>query len=268
MKATALVVDNDFFFVEFLSEILSRRNYDVIKAYDGREGIEQLKKTAVDIIFVDLLMPKINGTEFIAFARDYLNDINIPVILISGALIEQIDQIQRIGANYYIAKGPFEKTAGHIHSLINTLQQNILPSLTTDNLILPDKFYPRQDTMELVQAMDCVHNIFESMGIGLLVLDRDAHVIRTNRQAMTILQVSLKDTLTQHVAAIFPEAYRNQLVMVLKQIARYSELPKMVFPATINHLSLSVVITSLLQDNQFRGWVVTLCETDVKGEKD
>lgn len=39
MVKRALVVDNDFFFVEFLSEILEKRQYDVLKAYDCKECI-------------------------------------------------------------------------------------------------------------------------------------------------------------------------------------------------------------------------------------
>jgi CheY-like chemotaxis protein len=39
MSKSALVVDNDFFFVEFLTEFLEKRGYEVIKAYDGKEAI-------------------------------------------------------------------------------------------------------------------------------------------------------------------------------------------------------------------------------------
>jgi len=39
MSKRALVVDNDFFFVEFLTELLEKRGYEVIKAYDGKEGV-------------------------------------------------------------------------------------------------------------------------------------------------------------------------------------------------------------------------------------
>ena len=39
MARKALVVDNDFFFVEFLAELLENKGYEVVKAYDGKEGI-------------------------------------------------------------------------------------------------------------------------------------------------------------------------------------------------------------------------------------
>ena len=43
MQKKALVVDSDFFFVEFLSELLVKRGYQVIKAYDGKEAIGKLE---------------------------------------------------------------------------------------------------------------------------------------------------------------------------------------------------------------------------------
>ena len=42
MPRKALVVDSDFFFVEFLSGVLERRGYQVRNAYDGKEGIAGL----------------------------------------------------------------------------------------------------------------------------------------------------------------------------------------------------------------------------------
>ena len=43
MIKKALVVDSDFFFVEFLSELLAKRGYQVLKAYDGMEALSLLE---------------------------------------------------------------------------------------------------------------------------------------------------------------------------------------------------------------------------------
>ena len=46
MAKKALVVDNDFFFVEFLTELLENKGYEVTKAYDGKEGVSRLEEAA------------------------------------------------------------------------------------------------------------------------------------------------------------------------------------------------------------------------------
>ncbi|MFH0843859.1 MAG: response regulator, partial [Pseudomonadota bacterium] len=89
MTKKALVVDNDFFFVEFLTELLEQREYEVIKAYDGKEGISKLEEGLVDIIFVDLIMPKIDGRQFIQFTRKKYPDGRFPIVTHSGSIIEQ-----------------------------------------------------------------------------------------------------------------------------------------------------------------------------------
>jgi CheY-like chemotaxis protein len=69
MPKKALVVDNDYFFVEFLTELLEKKGYEIAKAYDGKEGISKLEQGPVDILFVDMIMPKIDGEQLIKLIR-------------------------------------------------------------------------------------------------------------------------------------------------------------------------------------------------------
>ncbi|MFH1351494.1 MAG: response regulator [Pseudomonadota bacterium] len=122
MTKKALVVDNDFFFVEFLTELLENRGYEVIKAYDGKDGILELHRGTVDLLFVDLIMPKIDGNKLIKFARWKFPDAPFPIIAVSGVIVEQLDEIDKIGADYYIAKGPIEKMADHVNKLMDGIE--------------------------------------------------------------------------------------------------------------------------------------------------
>jgi CheY-like chemotaxis protein len=71
----AIVVDNDFFFVEFLSELLEARGYQVIRTYDGKEAKSKLEQQNFDLIFVDMVMPKMDGRELIRFVRSTFPDV-------------------------------------------------------------------------------------------------------------------------------------------------------------------------------------------------
>ena len=97
MQKKAMVVDSDYFFVEFLSELLSKRGYAVLKAYDGKEGIALLENDTVDVLFSDLALPKVDSRRFFQFIRDKYNGYNIPIVAISGIMIEQLGA--RIGIN-------------------------------------------------------------------------------------------------------------------------------------------------------------------------
>jgi CheY-like chemotaxis protein len=87
MMKRALVVDNDFFFMEFLTELLEAREYEVIKAYDGKEGISKLEQEEFDLIFVDMIMPKIDGKQLIRFTRSRFPNAHFPIVALT--IIEQ-----------------------------------------------------------------------------------------------------------------------------------------------------------------------------------
>jgi CheY-like chemotaxis protein len=87
MQKKALVVDNDFFFVEFLSDLLVKRGYQVSKAYNGKQGIAELEDKTVDILFSDLILPKIDGRQFFKFIREKYNGNHFPMVALSGSMI-------------------------------------------------------------------------------------------------------------------------------------------------------------------------------------
>ena len=111
MQKKALVVDNDYFFVEFLSDLLEKRGYRVFKAYNGKQGIAELEDKTVDILFSDLILQKVDGRQFFKFIRDKYNGNHFPLVALSGSMIEQLGSLHEIGADYYIAKGPIDKLA-------------------------------------------------------------------------------------------------------------------------------------------------------------
>ena len=109
MQKKVLVVDSDYFFVEFLSELLTKRGYEVIKAYNGKEGIAKLEDDMVDMLFADLVLPKVDGRQFFKFIRNKYNGNQFPMVALSGTMIEQIGSLNEIGADFYIAKGPIDQ---------------------------------------------------------------------------------------------------------------------------------------------------------------
>ena len=61
MAKKILVVDDDPDLVETTSMILKSRQYDVVVAYDGVEGLEKAKKEKPDLIVLDVMMPEKDG---------------------------------------------------------------------------------------------------------------------------------------------------------------------------------------------------------------
>ena len=104
-----LVVDDHKPNVEIVIGILNNENYNIIPAYSGHEALEKIKTTPVDLILLDIMMPKINGFEVCKRIREDVNYKDIPIIFIS-ALDEPEDIVQgfTLGGNDYVSK-PFRK---------------------------------------------------------------------------------------------------------------------------------------------------------------
>lgn len=81
-----LVVDDDKRLVEVYRRALERAGYEVICAYNGREGLDILKKTPADLIILDLEMPWMRGDKFLKILRADSNLKETKVLVISSHL--------------------------------------------------------------------------------------------------------------------------------------------------------------------------------------
>jgi CheY-like chemotaxis protein len=82
---TLLVVEDDPAIAELVRGILEDEGYAVQAASDGIQGLEQLRTSAFDLIFADLMMPNLNGRDFRRALESSLALQHIPVVLMTAA---------------------------------------------------------------------------------------------------------------------------------------------------------------------------------------
>lgn len=99
-----LVCDDDKEIVEAIEIYLSQEGYHILKAYDGIEAIRILEKEKVDLLILDVMMPKLDGIRATLKIREKNS---IPIIILS-AKSEDADKILglNVGADDYVTK-PF-----------------------------------------------------------------------------------------------------------------------------------------------------------------
>lgn len=105
MNETVLIVEDDSDIIEILSLYLCGSDYQVETAANGKLGLELLERKSPSVILVDLMMPEMNGFDFIKEARLVSN---APIIIIS-ARSQPTDKMLGLdlGADGYITK-PFD----------------------------------------------------------------------------------------------------------------------------------------------------------------
>jgi DNA-binding NtrC family response regulator len=100
-KKKILIVDDEVDLVEILSEILE--DYEIFKAFDGQQGLQQLREKLPDLVVSDVMMPKLNGLEMLRTLR--AEGFKTPVIYITGfADTEKIREAWQLGATDFLDK--------------------------------------------------------------------------------------------------------------------------------------------------------------------
>ena len=103
-KYNILIAEDDKEIARSIGIYLKNENFNIFYAYDGLEALEIFKNEKIDLIIMDLMMPKLSGEEAIIKLRE----ISVVPIIILSAKSEDTDKIfgLNIGADDYIQK-PF-----------------------------------------------------------------------------------------------------------------------------------------------------------------
>lgn len=107
-KKKILVVEDEKTLRFLIVQTLKGEGFDVEEAIDGEEGLRKIKDNKPDLILLDLLLPGINGFDFLSRIKKDSNTESIPVIIFSN--LGQEEEIQRgikLGAVDYLIKAHF-----------------------------------------------------------------------------------------------------------------------------------------------------------------
>lgn len=118
-KAKILIVEDDNFLIKAYQIKFERAGFNVFIALDGDEGLKVSKKEMPDLIILDLMLPKMNGFEFLKKIKSDEKLKNIPVVALSN-LGQRSDQEKAfsLGAAEY-----FIKTEHTLEEIINKISK-------------------------------------------------------------------------------------------------------------------------------------------------
>jgi DNA-binding response OmpR family regulator len=106
-KPKVLIVEDDRSLAEVLEYNLEKAGYEVFKAHDGRDGLNQAQLRLPDIIVLDVMLPVVDGLEVCRQLRASQENRNAQIIMLT-AKAEETDQLVgfSVGADDYVVK-PF-----------------------------------------------------------------------------------------------------------------------------------------------------------------
>lgn len=130
MGERALVVDDDVSIRLLLTRVLEREHFEVETAKDGIEAIEKLTNNSFDIIFLDLMMPRIDGVGVLRHLRKHAPELLGSVIVIT-AFHKIADEVTSDDSVAKVVDKPFDISDLVAQARELAREKNDLPDLPT-----------------------------------------------------------------------------------------------------------------------------------------
>lgn len=215
MNNTVLVVDDNRLMLEFMGRVLNGKGYRVTTAADGFEALDHLTAMVPDIIFVDLIMPKIQGDTLCRIIRKMPHLDNSFIVVVSAAAAEMETPYDALGANACIAKGAFSTMARNIEKVLEEAAlENMSRPKPPPAVLGLDGLHPRQMTKELLARNRHLAAILENISDGILELF-SGRVAYANAAARFLLAVSVEKLIGASLVTLFAPADQAKITCLL-----------------------------------------------------
>ncbi len=106
-KKKIMVAEDSTMILNLITKILTRHNYEVIPAKDGKEVMEKIDKEKVELLLLDLYMPHLSGEECASMIRAMKDKkkAGIPIIAITGNYGKyKMEDFKSLGFDMYLTK--------------------------------------------------------------------------------------------------------------------------------------------------------------------
>lgn len=210
-----LVVDNDKFILEFMNDVLSERGHEVVTAEDGLAAADILKTHTPDIIFVDLVMPNIDGKQLCKIIRSMPELKDVAIVILSSIAVEEGIKIEEFKANACIVKGPLEKMAKHVVEIVDELGFSLLSGLSGKTIAVPG-IHSRNITKELLSIKNHFQAMLGQISEGVLEVTSEGRIIYANSVALSLIEIPEEKLLCLHVIDLFSGDGRYRVAELMK----------------------------------------------------
>jgi two-component system cell cycle sensor histidine kinase/response regulator CckA len=213
-----LVIDNHPLIREYVSALLSKEGYTVLVAEDGLAAIDVLCNRNPKVIFVDLIMPNIDGQTFCRIMRRMPEHKDCFLVVLSATAAETTNPLNDCNANAYIAKGPFKKMGNHILDVLKVAARSDFKAVETEIRGL-ENIHAREITRELLMLKRHFEVVLASMSEGILEINGEGRVVYANAAAMEITEMVEERLLSSRFLDLFHEGARESVASYLRDFS-------------------------------------------------
>ena len=267
MKKKILVVDDNRMILKFLSNLLDGEGHEVKTCEDGLSALSLLTTFEPDIVFVDLIIPKIGGDKLCQIIRTMEHMKDCYLVIISAAVAEMDLDFKKIGVNACIAKGPFGQMGKHVLASINDSNdpstfnsEHGIVGIASVNSI---PVYARRMTKELLGRNRHLETILESMNEGIIEV-YTGRVVYANSAAVKLFAVPLENLLSAKPQNLFDDVFTSRIDALMNRDTKKMPVVGLSHPLELN--GRQIVIRSFPVKGEADTTILLI--TDVTDQRD
>ena len=242
-----LVVDNHPVILKFMSGLLGKEGHQVKTAEDGLSALDILMTFVPDVMFIDLVMPNINGEQLCRIVRKMPALKNTYTVILSATLSEKSRDFNGLGADAFIAKAPFNQMAKDVLAAIGQSNNN-LPMDFPKDFIMAEGVHKREITKELMIAEGHLETILCNISDGIIEIASEGRIVFANRAAVSLMGSPEEALLGAKFTELINEGDRKKIEDSLGKIDRGPQEDELDIPMLVNNRHVLLSMSSVKKE--------------------
>jgi diguanylate cyclase (GGDEF)-like protein len=204
-----LIVENNPTLIKLITHFFAAEDCEIRCAEDGLQAMLALENFIPDILFTDIIMPKITGDQLCRIIRSNPELQNIFIVIYSSIALEDESHIFDLDADMYIVKGPSATIQQHVRLIFDQFNSG----KRRDHVLHGGEgLFTRTITKELLVSKKHNHAVFENLVEAVIEMDDAGRIVQANRAAQELLGLDLSQLaatrLTEYLALAGPEYFQ------------------------------------------------------------
>ncbi len=190
MRQHILLVDNDPATLNAVADTLSAKDYRVSKARDGLQALEVFRKSAIDLMILEIALPKIDGHHLCRLIRQDDRGRLLPIIAFTALAPQDVSKHGDLNTDAFVSKGPLPVV---IPNILEATQSMLSPRRghgEPKRMFGYEGFRPRQMVSELLALKQYYQHLVHTLAEVVIEVDPHAKILSANLGALRLLDRS------------------------------------------------------------------------------
>ena len=257
-----MVIDNHPVMLKYMTNLLKKEGHQVKTAEDGLSALDILETYVPDIIFCDMVMPRIDGEKLCRIVRSMPALKDVFFVIVSGVAAESEIDFRGFGADLCIAKGPFNVMSEHVLNVLAEYKTDASLDRTGEILGL-EGVHPRSVSKELWSTKRHFEVILDHMSEGMLELTSDWRIVYVNPSTVFLTGMAQERILGMDFINLFHESHQQSVGEMIKEMDDRPFKIHENFPLLVNGRQVSLYILPV-RDKDRLLYIVIMADISAK----